>query len=269
MHNRQGLAVRLGVLFCAVLLLPLVVAEAQLHVSRLSKNGAPSLPPAVDVPANATLDYSGHAWECNRGYQRSGNECLVVKIPVNATLDYTGHAWECEQGYQRFGDQCTTVDMPANATLDYTGHAWECKDGYRLSGSQCITVDMPANATLDYSGHAWECKHRYQRSGNQCIVVDMPANAILDYSGHAWECEESYRRVGDICKKRPPLPKTAMYGSSAFQEPRVNPPQQHNDTQKIQHIQEQLKRAGFDPGPMDGILGPQTIDAIQRYLATR
>ena len=180
MHNQQGLALRFGVLFVAALFLPLLVAEAQTHVSRLSKAEAPPLPPTIDVPSNATLNYSGHAWECNRGYRLSGSECLIIEIPANASIDYTGHAWECEYGYQRSGDGCIPVDMPVNATLDYSGHAWECKKGYRRSGNHCTTVDMPANATLDYSGHAWECKHGYQRTGNACIPVDMPANATLD-----------------------------------------------------------------------------------------
>ncbi len=131
------------------------------------------------------------------------------------------------------------------------------------------TIDVPSNATLDYSGHAWECKYGYQSTGNACIPVDMPENATLDYSGHAWECEESYRRAGDACKKMPPLPKAAMTGSSEFQGRRVHLPQQHDATKEIRHIQVRLKKAGFDPGPLDGILGPWTIEAIQRYLNAR
>jgi hypothetical protein len=176
MHNRQCLALRSGFLLLAALLLPLLAAEAQLHASNRSKHMSPASPPTVDVPTNATLDYTGHAWGCQHGYQRAGNECLVLHMPANAAIDYTGHAWECQQGY---------------------------------------------------------------------------------------------RRVGDACENMTALPKTAMYSSSAVQESRVNPPQQNDAKEAIRHIQEQLQQAGFDPGPLDGILGPRTMKALDRSLATR
>jgi hypothetical protein len=207
MHNRQCLALRSGFLLLAALLLPLLAAEAQLHASNRSKHMSPASPPTVDVPTNATLDYTGHAWGCQHGYQRAGNECVVVHMPANAAIDYTGHAWECQRGYQRVG--------------------------------------------------------------NECLVLNMPANAAIDYTGHAWECQQGYRRVGDACENMTALPKTAMYSSSAVQESRVNPPQQNDAKEAIRHIQEQLQQAGFDPGPLDGILGPRTMKALDRSLATR
>jgi peptidoglycan hydrolase-like protein with peptidoglycan-binding domain len=35
--------------------------------------------------------------------------------------------------------------------------------------------------------------------------------------------------------------------------------------QEIRRAQERLKAAGFDPGPIDGILGPQTKSALEKY----
>jgi hypothetical protein len=176
MHNRQCFALRSGFLVVAVLLLPLLAAEAQLQVSNRSKHMSPTSPPKVAVPTHATLDYTGHAWECKPGYQPAGNACVVVHMPAHATLDYFGHAWECEPGY---------------------------------------------------------------------------------------------RRVGDACEKMTALPETAMDGSSAVRESRVNPPQQHDAKAEIRQIQERLQQAGFDPGPLDGILGSRTLKALHRYLATR
>jgi peptidoglycan hydrolase-like protein with peptidoglycan-binding domain len=75
--------------------------------------------------------------------------------------------------------------------------------------------------------------------------------------------------MGDACEKMTAPPKTALYVSSAAQESRVNPPQQNDSKEEIQQIQEQLKKAGFDPGPMDGILGPQAMKALHLYLAIR
>jgi len=94
----------------------------------------------------------------------------------------------------------------------------------------------------------------------------LPANASIDYTGQAWECKRGYKRMGDACEKMTASPKTAWYVSSAVQESRVNPPQQNDSKGEIQQIQEQLKKAGFDPGPMDGILGPQTMKALHLYL---
>ena len=40
---------------------------------------------------------------------------------------------------------------------------------------------------------------------------------------------------------------------------------QVSSTEKIRQEQLRLKDAGFDPGPIDGILGPKTKAAMQRY----
>jgi len=221
MHAKRYLALWWGLLFLIIGLISSLAAEAQ--------------QPVVDVPANATVDYEGHGWECKRGYRRSGKTCRVVDLPANATLDYDGHAWECKQGYRRSGKTCRAVDLPANAILDYTGHAWECARGYRPSGKTCG-------------------------------AVDLPANAILDYTGRAWECEQGYKRVGDVCEKMTVASQSAQYAPSAVQASRVTPPQHNHSKGEIQQIQEHLKKAGFDPGPMDGIFGPETIKALHLYL---
>jgi peptidoglycan hydrolase-like protein with peptidoglycan-binding domain len=36
----------------------------------------------------------------------------------------------------------------------------------------------------------------------------------------------------------------------------------------VLQAQERLKAAGFEPGPLDGTLGPQTRDALRRYQKT-
>ena len=39
-------------------------------------------------------------------------------------------------------------------------------------------------------------------------------------------------------------------------------------SQQIRRAQERLKAAGFDPGPIDGKLGPQTRSALEKYLSS-
>jgi Putative peptidoglycan binding domain len=38
---------------------------------------------------------------------------------------------------------------------------------------------------------------------------------------------------------------------------------------RIGQAQERLKAAGFNPGPIDGVLGPQTMGALRRYQASQ
>jgi peptidoglycan hydrolase-like protein with peptidoglycan-binding domain len=38
--------------------------------------------------------------------------------------------------------------------------------------------------------------------------------------------------------------------------------------QEIRQVQERLKAAGFDPGPIDGILGPRTKSALEKYRSS-
>jgi hypothetical protein len=37
----------------------------------------------------------------------------------------------------------------------------------------------------------------------------------------------------------------------------------------IRHLQSRLQRLGFDPGPIDGIVGRRTLDALNHYRASR
>jgi peptidoglycan hydrolase-like protein with peptidoglycan-binding domain len=40
-------------------------------------------------------------------------------------------------------------------------------------------------------------------------------------------------------------------------------------TSEVRDLQARLKALGFDPGDIDGILGPQTVTAIRRFEASR
>ena len=35
----------------------------------------------------------------------------------------------------------------------------------------------------------------------------------------------------------------------------------------IRELQEALAKSGYDPGPVDGIMGPRTKDALRKYMA--
>ena len=165
---------------------------------------APQSPPAQNpsrsgMPDNASLDFTGHAWTCNRGFVQVGYQCAAVQMPENAQLDFTGHGWVCRRGYVGMNGSCVPVQMPPNAQIDYTGHGWVCSRGFVANGGGCAPVAMPANAQLDYSGHAWTCIRGYVGIGAECLPIQMPANSQLDYTGHAWTCARSYYQAGLEC----------------------------------------------------------------------
>lgn len=151
------------------------------------------------MPANASLNVYGNGWVCNRGYRRSGNDCIPVHIPLNAGLDVYGHGWTCNRGYRQSGNECLSVLIPANAELDVYGHGWTCSRGYRQSGNECVSVQIPPNAELDVYGHGWTCSRGYKQSGNGCVAVQIPQNASLDVYGHGWTCNRGFRQADSEC----------------------------------------------------------------------
>ncbi len=151
------------------------------------------------IPENASIDYSGTGWDCNRGYYKSGESCYKVKMPANASLDIWGTGWDCNRGYYKSGESCYKVKMPANASLDIWGTGWDCNRGYYKSGESCYKVKMPANASLDVWGTGWDCNRGYYKSGESCHKVKIPVNAILNYSGDGWVCKSGFSKKGKSC----------------------------------------------------------------------
>src|SRR5690606_31769184 len=78
--------------------------------------------------------------ECKRGYYALGQICIPLEMPENARLDSTGHAWVCRSGFYQSGAQCLSVKMPVHAKLDGTGHAWVCDKGFYRVDDHCEIV---------------------------------------------------------------------------------------------------------------------------------
>jgi hypothetical protein len=62
----------------------------------------------VRLPPNAYLASYGDDWECDRGYRKSGDSCVIVEVPVNAHLGFSGRDWVCDPGYRREGNNCVS-----------------------------------------------------------------------------------------------------------------------------------------------------------------
>ncbi|EHE7897586.1 hypothetical protein J0V14_004404 [Vibrio parahaemolyticus] len=152
------------------------------------------------LPENAHVDIYGTGWDCDRGYRKSGSQCLKVNVPANAHIDVYGSGWDCDRGYRKSGSQCLKVNIPANAHIDVYGSGWDCDRGYRKSGSQCLKVNIPANAHIDVYGSGWDCDRGYRKSGSQCLKVNVPANAHIDVYGSGWDCDRGYKKSGSTCE---------------------------------------------------------------------
>jgi hypothetical protein len=142
----------------------------ELGISELQRSGG-------QAQSDYIRDFTGHGWECDRGYYKHGTECLPVVVPAHASLDHSGHGWTCDQGYQRVGNDCVMVIVPPNASLDYSGTAWECHDGYVRRGERCIGLDdatddevrelMIAASIAAYPGNC-PCPYNTDRAGRRC-----------------------------------------------------------------------------------------------------
>jgi hypothetical protein len=96
--------------------------------------------------------------ECARGARWTGDHCDVLRVPANASLDKSGHTWACNSGYFLYGegcgrvcdkgfirdasDRCQPVAVPANATLDRSGHNWTCNTGFIAQDNACVPVPL-------------------------------------------------------------------------------------------------------------------------------
>jgi hypothetical protein len=85
------------------------------HTGRLGTLTSPddSYRGNVTLPANISTSGQGDDYEDD--YEDDESEESPIVLPVNARLNVDGSDWECEQGYNRSGDGCVAVHSPYNA----------------------------------------------------------------------------------------------------------------------------------------------------------
>jgi peptidoglycan hydrolase-like protein with peptidoglycan-binding domain len=99
------------------------------------------------------------------------------------------------------------------------------------------------------------------------IVKELPAS--LQNQGQTAERQTisaaaSEKRIQPVVTKSPPATDSVRGGVDKVNAAIDKTPSK----EEIQLLQKQLKSAGFDPGPFDGVLGPKTNSALQQYRAS-
>ena len=62
--------------------------------------------PYVKRPRHGYLAASGHDWECERSYEKSGDTCVAMVLPANAHIGYFVNTWTCDPGYTQQDRGC-------------------------------------------------------------------------------------------------------------------------------------------------------------------
>jgi len=77
------------------------------------------------------------------------------------------------------------------------------------------------------------------------ILVGLPVVMTVALTGLLWAAEPT---------SPPPAAKAAVSGAGAR-------------TSHVREVQQALLALGYDPGPIDGIMGPRTKSALRKYIA--
>jgi peptidoglycan hydrolase-like protein with peptidoglycan-binding domain len=98
------------------------------------------------------------------------------------------------------------------------------------------------------------------------VVKNLPAS--LQNQGQTAERQPSSaaaseKRIQPVVAKAPPVTESVRGEGEKVNTAIDKTPSK----EEIRLLQTQLKAAGFDPGPFDGVLGPKTKSALQQYRA--
>jgi hypothetical protein len=86
---------------------------------------------------------------------------------------------------------------------------------------------------------------RWMRSTRLGVLVGIPIVMMAALTGLSWAAEPASPK---------PAAKAAVSGAAAR-------------TRHVREVQQALLAAGYDPGPIDGIMGPRTKAALRKYIA--
>ena len=155
-----------------------------------------------------------------------------------------------ESGWQGDKTWGREVEIPADFNLDLTGlqvtktlAAWQILGVRKINGEDLPQVNIKGSVILP-AGH-----------GGPAFLVYNNFNTIL-----RWNRSDLYAiAVGHLADR--------IIGKAPFQTKRPTSEQRLSRNQ-VEKIQELLVARGYDPGPIDGVLGSQTRQAIKEFQRT-
>jgi hypothetical protein len=86
---------------------------------------------------------------------------------------------------------------------------------------------------------------RWMGSTRLGVLVGIPIVMTAALNGLAWAADPA---------PAPPAAESAVSGAGAR-------------TTHVREVQQALLTAGYDPGPIDGVMGPRTKSALRKYIA--
>jgi len=161
---------------------------------------------ASAMPANASKSPYGSSWVCNKGFSRSGNECVAVVPPANAALNFSGNGWVCNKGYTKEKSGCremTAVEKSAEAERHRLALAAvqarelqiaagrHCESEYRSGAEVCLALvdtDLQCDNAI-FGNHYQSCNveisYRLETTyqGSSSIYATFECEAELSYLG--------------------------------------------------------------------------------------
>lgn len=126
---------------------------------------------------------------------------------------------------------------------------------YFLAAGMDVNVKDRANRTA----LMWAAKAGHLRTVKELLAAGARVDVRDEFGSTAWSLamEFGHNDVARLLKRGPVVVRTASQPVAV-----PSPP-------PIRVIQARLQADGFDPGPIDGILGPRTKRALSRYQSVR
>ena len=146
---------------------------------------------AVQLPANAKLNYRGNGWVCNKGFYKTGNKCHAVQLPANAKLNYRGNGWTCMKNFKKISNTCIAMtpdeikkqkekekalmqEIQRRRAMGVSGD--DCDTEYKTNAEVCVEV-----TNLDISCR----KSSYENHYRSCDV-SLSYDVKTDYKGGSY-----------------------------------------------------------------------------------
>lgn len=152
------------------------------------------------IPANAHLEFLGNDWQCDKGFFKNPDlqRCDPIFTPLNSVSNSLG-SFDCDPGYEKSGNECKRTEKVLNGKFYESGTSFYCLPGFIKNDQlrSCEKIQIPDNAKADRSSlDGWICLGGYIKTADKkCIKFDLPQNAL--WIGNFWDCKAGFMKNSD------------------------------------------------------------------------